>query len=232
MGAERARLLNKEQRRPFIVTQIRDQRSEIRDQSDFLRITPPTKRQKSFALSARGPSFERDCPPGGPPLVTPQLNGGPARRAVNYPSRKVPQDHSRSAISESAHSSRRFMRIWTSEHTPPLSSLNANSNPGHPRPLSSPPLPQLGSQSPALDLPLSSGRSFTAIITDATSRTKAPATTALLVTPIGSGPEAAVRNVGRAYPGLVRPQTFHLHQSSTDLEHPKARAVAEKSVFI
>ena len=31
------------------------------DQSDhFLRITPPTKRQKSFALSARVPSFERD----------------------------------------------------------------------------------------------------------------------------------------------------------------------------
>ena len=42
-----------------------------------------TKRQKSFALSARVPSFERDRPPGGPPLVTPQLNGGPARRAVN-----------------------------------------------------------------------------------------------------------------------------------------------------
>ena len=28
------------------------------------------------------PSFERDRPPGGSPLVTPQLNGGPARRAV------------------------------------------------------------------------------------------------------------------------------------------------------
>ena len=40
------------------------------------------KRQKSFALSARVPSFERDRPPGGPPLVTPQLNGGPTRRAV------------------------------------------------------------------------------------------------------------------------------------------------------
>jgi len=47
-----------------------------------MRIIPPTKRQKSFALSARVPSFERDRPPGGPPLVTPQLNGGPARRAV------------------------------------------------------------------------------------------------------------------------------------------------------
>ena len=53
MGAERARLLNNEQRRPFVVTQIRDQ-------SDFLRITPPIKRQNSFALSARVPSFERD----------------------------------------------------------------------------------------------------------------------------------------------------------------------------
>ena len=53
-------------------------RSEIR----FPKYTPPTKRQKSFALSARVPSFERDRPPGGPPLVTPQLNGGPARRAV------------------------------------------------------------------------------------------------------------------------------------------------------
>ena len=43
-----------------------------------------TKRQKSFALSVRVPSFERDRPPGGPPLVKPQLNGGPARRAVNH----------------------------------------------------------------------------------------------------------------------------------------------------
>jgi len=33
-----------------------------------------TKRLKSFALSARVPSYERDRPPGGPPLVTPQLN--------------------------------------------------------------------------------------------------------------------------------------------------------------
>ena len=80
MDAERARLLNKEQRYPSVVSQ----RSEISQRSDFLRITPPTKRQKSFALSARVPSFERDRPPGGPPLVTPQLNGGPARRAVNY----------------------------------------------------------------------------------------------------------------------------------------------------
>ena len=58
-------------------------RSEISQSDHFLRIIPPTKRQKSFALSARVPSFERDRPPGGPPLVTPQLNGGPARRAVN-----------------------------------------------------------------------------------------------------------------------------------------------------
>jgi len=36
MGAERARLLSKEQRCPFVLTQI---------QSDFLRKTPPTKRQ-------------------------------------------------------------------------------------------------------------------------------------------------------------------------------------------
>ena len=67
-------ILNKEQRRPFVLTHSQSIR--------FLRITPPTKRQKSFALSARVPSFERDRPPGGSPLVTPQLNGGPARRAV------------------------------------------------------------------------------------------------------------------------------------------------------
>ena len=78
MGAKRAYGLNKEQRRPFVLTH-----SEISQSDHFLRITPPTKRQKSFALSARVPSFERDRPPGGPPLVTPQLNGGPARRAVN-----------------------------------------------------------------------------------------------------------------------------------------------------
>jgi len=87
MGAERARLPNKEQRRPFVVTHSLTQRSEIRDQRSEIRFpayyTPPTKRQKSLALSARVPSFERDGPPGGPPLVTPQLNGGPARRAVN-----------------------------------------------------------------------------------------------------------------------------------------------------
>ena len=84
MGAERARLLNKEQRYPFVVTQSVSQsvsqRSEIRFPAYY---TPPTKRQKSFALSARVPSFERDRPPGGPPLVTPQLKGRPARRAVN-----------------------------------------------------------------------------------------------------------------------------------------------------
>ena len=88
MGAERARLLNKEQRRPFVVRSV--------SQSDhFLRITPPTKRQKSFALSARVPSFERDRPPGGPPLVTPQLNGGPARRAVNKPSAQKQKEEGR-----------------------------------------------------------------------------------------------------------------------------------------
>ena len=77
MGAERARLLNKEQRYPFVVSQSV---TEIRFPAYY---TPPTKRQKTFALSALVPSFERDRPPGGPPLVTPQLNGGPARRAVN-----------------------------------------------------------------------------------------------------------------------------------------------------
>ena len=55
------------------------QRSEIRFPAYY---TPPTKWQKPFALSARVPSFERDRPPVGPPLATPQLNGGPARRAV------------------------------------------------------------------------------------------------------------------------------------------------------
>jgi len=65
MGAERACLLNKKQRRHFVVTHSLTH-SEIRDQrSDFLRITPPTKRQKYFALSAQVPSFERDRPPGG-----------------------------------------------------------------------------------------------------------------------------------------------------------------------
>jgi len=82
MGAERARLLNTEQRYPFVVSYSLSQsvsQSEIRFPAYY---TPPTKRPKSFALSARVPSFERDRPPGGPPLVTPQLNGGPARRAV------------------------------------------------------------------------------------------------------------------------------------------------------
>ena len=77
MGAERARLLNKEQRYPFVVSQI----SQIRDQISC--VLPTTNyTAKSFALPARVPSFERDRPPGGPPLVTPQLNGGPAQRAV------------------------------------------------------------------------------------------------------------------------------------------------------
>ena len=83
MGAERARLLNKEQRHPFVLTHSLTH-SEIR--SDFLRNTHhQLNGKKYFALSARVPSFERDRPPGGPPLVTPQLNGGPARRAVNNP---------------------------------------------------------------------------------------------------------------------------------------------------
>ena len=84
MGAERARLLNKEQRYPSVVSQSVSQsvsHSVIRYQISCV-IHTPTKRQKSFALSARVPSFERDRPPGGLPLVTPQLNGGPARRAV------------------------------------------------------------------------------------------------------------------------------------------------------
>ena len=86
MGAERARLLNKEQRYPFVFSQSVSHsltqsvsQSEIRFPAYY---SPPAKRQKSFALSARVPSFERERPPGVPPLVTPQLNGGPARRAV------------------------------------------------------------------------------------------------------------------------------------------------------
>ena len=71
MGAERAHLLNKEQRYPFVLSQIRDQRS---DQISCVLHHQLIKRQKPFALSARVPSFERDRPPGGPPLVTPQLN--------------------------------------------------------------------------------------------------------------------------------------------------------------
>ena len=74
MGAERARLLNKDQRYPFV---LRDQRS------DFLRITPPTKRQKSFALSARVPSFERDRPPGGSPLVVTRESYSPTKRETS-----------------------------------------------------------------------------------------------------------------------------------------------------
>ena len=72
MGAERARLLNKEQRRPFVLTHSVSQ--SVRDQISCV-IHTTNSTAKSFALSARVPSFERDRPPGGPPLVTPQLNG-------------------------------------------------------------------------------------------------------------------------------------------------------------
>ena len=72
MGAERALLLNREQRRPFVVTQISQSNNRptrnnatllssvshslthsLTQRSGFLRITPPTKRQKPFAPSAR-----------------------------------------------------------------------------------------------------------------------------------------------------------------------------------
>ena len=64
---------------------------------------------------------------------------------------------------------------------------------------------------------------------DATSRTKAPATTALLPTaalrdtPVGNGLRAAARYVGRAYPGLVRPRAFR--SSSTDPEKSIGTAI-------
>ena len=64
MGAERAHLLNKEQRYPFVLSQIRDQRS---DQISCVLHHQLIKRQKPFALSARAPSFERDRPVGDPP---------------------------------------------------------------------------------------------------------------------------------------------------------------------
>ena len=74
MGAERARLLNKEHRRPFVLTQIQINPCVLHHQlngknpSRYLRGSRPLKR-----TALRAP----------PPLVTPQLNGGPARRAVN-----------------------------------------------------------------------------------------------------------------------------------------------------
>ena len=81
MGAERARLLNKEQRYPFCPHSLTH--SEIRDQISCVINTHHKLNGKNPSRYLRVPSFERDRPPGGPPLVTPQLNGGPARRAVN-----------------------------------------------------------------------------------------------------------------------------------------------------
>ena len=61
MGAERARLLNKEQRRPFVVTH------SVRDQSDFLRNT-------HHQLNGRNPSrYLR----GSRPLKGTALRAGP-----------------------------------------------------------------------------------------------------------------------------------------------------------
>ena len=60
---------------------------------------------------------------------------------------------------------------------------------------------------------------------DATNKTKTPATTTLLATPVGSSPEAVTRHVGRAYPGLVRPHAFYSSPSSTDPEHPIGTAI-------
>jgi len=64
---------------------------------------------------------------------------------------------------------------------------------------------------------------------DATNKTKTPSTTlltkapasTLLATPVGSGPEAVIHHVERAY--LVRPHALYL--SSTDPEHPIGTAI-------
>ena len=56
---------------------------------------------------------------------------------------------------------------------------------------------------------------------DATNKTNAPATT-LLANPVGSGPEAAIRHVGRAFPDLVR---SHALYSPADPEHPIWNAI-------
>ena len=75
LKAKKLILNNAQQRRPFFLSRS----------GHFLRIySHHLNNGKLFALSARVTSFKRDRPPGGPPLVTPQLNGGPARRAANY----------------------------------------------------------------------------------------------------------------------------------------------------
>ena len=69
MGAERARLRNKEQRRPFDLTQIRDQ-------SDFLRITHHQLNGKNHSRFLRGSRpLKGPALRAGPNKVTPQLNG-------------------------------------------------------------------------------------------------------------------------------------------------------------
>ena len=66
--------LNREQRRPFVV----------RDQIQIIScVLHHELNGKNPSRYLRGSRLERDRPPGLPPLVTPQLNGGPARRAVN-----------------------------------------------------------------------------------------------------------------------------------------------------
>jgi len=60
---------------------------------------------------------------------------------------------------------------------------------------------------------------------DATNKTKTPATTTLLATPVGSSPEAVTRQVGRAYKGLVRPRALYL----PDPENPIGTAIGGPS---
>ena len=67
MGAERARLLKKEQRYPFVLTHSVSQSDQ---RSDFLRNTP-TKRQKSFALSARSRPLKGTALRAGPRWLRP-----------------------------------------------------------------------------------------------------------------------------------------------------------------
>ena len=75
-GGPARRTVNKEQHHPFVLSsQISDIRSQMSDH--FLHITPLLIGEKSLALSAQVPSFQRDRPPGGPPLVTPKLMGDP-----------------------------------------------------------------------------------------------------------------------------------------------------------
>jgi len=77
MGAERARLLNKEQRRPFVLTHsLRDQRS------DFLRNTHQKLNGKNPSRYLRGPRpLKGTALRAGPRWLHPSW--GPARRAVN-----------------------------------------------------------------------------------------------------------------------------------------------------